>query len=174
MIRVPTVARRMGLALAGLAAALLAAAFAFEHWAGLAPCALCWWQRYAWMATLPPALAAAGLRGRLATVALGLAALAALAGAGVALFHVGVEQGYWAGTPECGSRLGPAASPEERLRQIMAAPVVRCDQIAWSWLGLSMAAWNGLAALVGGGLALAVALRQMLSGASDDRHAPTS
>jgi disulfide bond formation protein DsbB len=174
MIPAPISASSLGLALGVLAAALLAAAFAFEHWAGLAPCALCWWQRYAWMMALPPALAAAGLRGRAAALALGLAALAVLAGAGIALFHVGVEQGYWAGTPECGSRLGQAASPEERLRQIMAAPVVRCDQIAWSWLGLSMAAWNGLAALGSGGLALAVALRHMLSGTIDDRHAPAS
>jgi len=128
------------------AAAMLAAAYGFEHLGGLAPCALCWWQRYAWMAALAPAGAA----------------LAALAGAAIAFFHVGVEQGWWEGTAACGSALGQWLSAEERLRRILAAPVVRCTDIPWSMLGISMAGWNGLVALAGGGLALRAALRQVL------------
>ena len=30
---------------------------------------------------------------------------------------------------------------------LLAAPVVRCDQVAWSFLGLSMAGWNSLFSL---------------------------
>ena len=53
-------------ALAAIAAAMLAAAFAFEHIGGLRPCVLCWWQRYAWMAALVCALSAVATRGRVA------------------------------------------------------------------------------------------------------------
>jgi disulfide bond formation protein DsbB len=31
------------------------------------------------------------------------------------------------------------------LDRILAAPVVRCDEVAWEMLGLSMASWNALA-----------------------------
>ena len=151
--------------LALLAAAMLAAAYGFEHLGGLAPCALCWWQRYAWMAALAPAgaaLAAARHAPRAAAALLLVAALAALAGAAIAFFHVGVEQGWWEGTAACGSALGQGLSAEERLRRILAAPVVRCTDIPWSMLGISMAGWNGIVALGGGGLALRAALRQVL------------
>lgn len=148
--------------LAAIAAAMLAGAFAFEHLGGLRPCVLCWWQRYAWMAALALALAAlaAGPR-RIGGAALGLAGLAALAGAGIAGFHAGVEQHWWAGTAECGSSLGGTLTAEERLKQLLGTPVVRCDEIPWSMLGLSMAAWNGLVALAAGGVALVPVLRQL-------------
>ena len=162
-----TAAGRPAAALALLAAAMLAAAYGFEHLGGLAPCALCWWQRYAWMAALAPACAAiAATRHapRAAAALLMLAALATLSGMGIAFFHVGVEQGWWEGTAACGSALGQGLSAEERLRRILAAPVVRCSDIPWSMLGISMAGWNGLVALAGGGLALRAALRQVLDG----------
>ena len=38
-----------------------------------------------------------------------------------------------------------------RVDQILAAPVVRCDEVAWSFAGLSMAGWN---ALLSAGLAV--------------------
>lgn len=146
--------RAVPAALALLAAAMLGAAFAFEHLGGLRPCVLCWWQRYAWLATLALALPAALLDGRAAAALSLLAALAALTGAGIAGFHVGVEQGWWTGTAECGATLGRAGSPEERLRLLLAAPVVRCDEVAWSFAGVSMAGWNGVVAAAGGGLVL--------------------
>jgi disulfide bond formation protein DsbB len=158
----PRHAAPAGLAL--LAAAMLAAAFAFEHLGGLAPCALCWWQRYAWMAALALALPAVALGGRAGAALFALAALAALAGGGIAAYHVGVEQNWWTGTAQCGTAPGAAASVEDRLRQLLAAPVVRCDEIAWTFAGLSMAAWNGAIAALAGGLALASLTRHFLRG----------
>jgi disulfide bond formation protein DsbB len=153
--------RRAAVLLAAIAAAMLAGAFAFEHVGGLRPCVLCWWQRYAWMAALVLALAAlpAGPY-RHGRTLLALAGAAAIAGAGIAGYHVGVEQHWWLGTAECGSALGAPVSAQERLKQLLETPVVRCDEIAWSMLGLSMAAWNGIVALAAGGVALLVALRQ--------------
>jgi disulfide bond formation protein DsbB len=123
---------------------LLAAAYAYQYWGGLAPCPLCLWQRW-------PHWAAAGL-GFLAFAAsvrpialLGVAAM--LAGAGLAGYHVGIEQGWWAGPDSCVAPGIAGLTAEELLARIMAAPVVRCDEIAWSFLGLSMPAWNGLASL---------------------------
>lgn len=143
--------RSNALALAGLAAAMLAGAFAFEHIGRMPPCVLCWWQRYAWFAALGLALGAvASPAGAARSGLLALAGLAALAGAGIAGFHVGVEQGWWQGTAECGG-LSAGLTAEERLKAILNAPLVRCTDIAWSMLGISMAGWNGLIAAAAGG-----------------------
>jgi disulfide bond formation protein DsbB len=152
--------RTAAVLLALLAATMLVFAFAFEAFGGLRPCELCWWQRWAWLAALPPAIAAWLAPGRLPAALLGLAALAVLAGAGIAFFHVGVELHWWRGTAACGST-GPAASVEELARQLRGQPVVRCDEVSWSLFGISMAGWNGLISFVAGLAALAVAGRDL-------------
>jgi disulfide bond formation protein DsbB len=127
--------------------AILGAALASQYLGGLAPCELCLWQRWAYVATIGLGLAALLAGGRLRAGLIGLAALAFLAGAGIAGFHVGVEQHWWAGLPGCSA--GTGAQTLEALRaQVLAAPVVRCDEVAFSFLGLSMAGWNVVASLV--------------------------
>jgi disulfide bond formation protein DsbB len=38
-------------------------------------------------------------------------------------------------------------STDALFERIMAAPLVRCDEVAWQMLGLSMASWNMILAL---------------------------
>lgn len=141
-------------------AAILAAAFAFQHLGGLAPCALCIYQRYPYavvIALTGLALAASG-RVPLGPV-LVLSGLALLADAAIAGFHVGVEQRWWAGTAECGGTGGADLSLEELKAQVLAAPVVRCDEVPWSLFGISMAGYNLIMALALAVFALAAAAR---------------
>jgi disulfide bond formation protein DsbB len=139
--------RRLSALGAAACAGLLAAAFAFQHLGGLVPCPLCIWQRWPHVAGAALGMAAFALApsrgGRLAA---GLAALALAAGAALAAYHVGVEQRWWQGPSTCvgGGDIG-ALSTAELLARIKAAPLVRCDEVAWSLAGLSMAAWNGVA-----------------------------
>src|SRR5207237_10719321 len=79
---------------------------------------------------------------------LAIAALGFLAGAGIAAFHVGVEQHWWAGTAECGAS-GPLAggSAADLRAKLLAQPVVRCDEVAWSLFGISMAGFNVIVSL---------------------------
>jgi disulfide bond formation protein DsbB len=72
------------------------------------------------------------------------------AGAAVAAYHVGVEQHWVAAPAACtGIASGAAAgSVEELKRRIMEQQVVRCDEIAWSLFGISMAGRNFLASVV--------------------------
>src|SRR5579885_1917371 len=146
-------------------AALLGGAFAFQYICGLAPCILCWWQRYAHMATIALAVLAIATAGRGGSrsgwLLVALAGLSLLAGAGIAAFHVGVEQHWWAGTAECGSPLGTAGGIEELRARLLAQPVVRCDEIAWSLFGISMAGYNFLISLAIGLAGLAVSLRRL-------------
>ena len=130
-------------------AALLAGAFAFQYIGGLAPCHLCLQQRY------PHALAIAiglialliprGVTGRALAY---LGTLAALATAVLGGYHTGVERRWWEGPTTCTSGSISGMSSKDLLAQIQAAPVVKCDQVAWEMFTLSMATWNMLASLV--------------------------
>ncbi|WPZ35782.1 disulfide bond formation protein B [Thalassobaculum sp. OXR-137] len=144
---------------AGAAAAALIAALISQYGFDLQPCVLCIWQRWPYVAAILLGVAAAALRrNRAAAAALtALAILAVLVSGGIGAFHVGVEQGWWEGTSGCGS-LSSTDDLAALRAQIMSAPIVRCDEIAFSLLGISMAGWNVLFAL---GVAL-VAVRAML------------
>ena len=77
-----------------------------------------------------------------------LGALTLLVGAGIAAYHVGVEQGWWQGPATCTTPDPGAIAPGDLLNQILQTPVVLCDQVAWSLFGVSMAGWNAVLSLV--------------------------
>ena len=127
-------------------AALLAGAFAFQYLGGLAPCHLCWLQRYPHGAAVGIGVIALALPGlRLLPLA---GALAALSTAAIAAYHTGVERDWWDGPTSCTAGSITGIDPKDLLARIQAAPVVQCDQVAWEMLSLSMASWNMLASLV--------------------------
>ncbi|GAA4023543.1 disulfide bond formation protein B [Sphingomonas swuensis] len=132
--------------------ALLAGALGSQHLGGLNPCEMCYWQRYPhWVA-----LALGGLsfflpaRARLLTI---LAAIAIAVSGAIGLFHAGVEARWWEGLTACSSMV-QGGSTAELLNSILNTPVVRCDQVQWSFLGLSLAAWNAIISLSSAGAIL--------------------
>ena len=152
--------RHAGALVALASVAILGSALLSQYVGGLQPCVLCIYQR------IPYAIAIAlGLMvfllasGRGARSLLALAGLVFLAGAAIAAFHVGVEQHWWAGTAECGGNIGKNLSLEELRAQILDAPIVRCDDVAWSLFGVSMAGYNFLLSLGLAGFALLSAFR---------------
>lgn len=124
--------------------ALLAGAFAFQYLGGLPPCKLCLYQR--WPHAIAIVLGATIITFGAYRFAL-LPALATLATAGVGIYHVGVEKTWWEGPNTCSSGSIEGLNPEELLNQILNAPTVRCDEVLWEFMGLSMAGWNALIAL---------------------------
>lgn len=125
--------------------ALLAGAFGFQYLGGLAPCHLCLLQR--WPHGIAVALGLLVLLWPRRGLAV-LAGLVVLVGAGIAAYHVGVEQHWWAGPTSCTAPAPATQSSGELLDQILATPVVLCDRVAWSLWGVSMAGWNAIASLV--------------------------
>ena len=147
-------------------AAALAAALMAEHAFGLDPCVLCIYQR--WPYVIVMALAAAALAARRAPrVRAGLVALcgvAFLAGAGLGGFHVGVEQHWWEGTDSCAPDINVDTSdPVALLEALRQTEVVRCDEVAWSLFGISIAGYNMLAAALLAAVSL-LASRRMMEG----------
>jgi len=127
----------------GGSAGLLLGAFAFQYLGGLAPCKMCIWQRW------PHGLAIViGLIAWRAGIFAWLGGLVVAVGAGIGFYHAGVETGLFSGPDSCTS--GPIGnqSAEELLASILNTPLVRCDEIAWSLFGISMAGWNAVLSVV--------------------------
>jgi disulfide bond formation protein DsbB len=143
------------LIIALLAAAAPIFAIGSETWWGLAPCALCLWQRWPYWAAAGLAGLAIVIPGRARVAALSLAGLAALVSGAIGGFHVGVEQGWWP-SPLPGCAAPTAAGPlsiDEMMRALAAAPTKPCDAATYliPGLPLSMAAMN---LIYGAGLGL--------------------
>jgi disulfide bond formation protein DsbB len=130
--------------------ALLGGAYAFQYLGGLYPCEMCWWQRYPHAAAILLAAVAftapaASQRSRTLTL---LAALGIAISGLIGVYHAGVEFKVFEGFTTCTSTV-KAASTQEMLKQLMAVPLIRCDQVQWSLFGVSLAGWNAIFSIGG-------------------------
>ena len=137
-------------------AGLLGGALLSQYAGGLYPCEMCYWQRWPHGAAILLAMIALmsplnATRTRL-TVLLA-AFLIAVSGA-IGVFHAGVELGWWEGITQC------TATGARSLQDILNTPLVRCDQVQWSFLGVSMAGWNAIISLAGAALIVLLARRK--------------
>lgn len=135
--------RQLSLLAGAGSAALLIAALGFQA-VGYAPCELCILQRWPHVAAIAVALLV-WWTGRVRALAV-LGMIAAGIAMGLAIHHTGVEWKLWAGPSHCSGTIGNLAtmSPQDLMTRLQNAPVVRCDEVAWRFLGLSMAAWNAI------------------------------
>lgn len=133
-------------------ATLLGGALLSEYAGGLAPCEMCYWQRWPHAAAIGFALLALLFRGGGARFLLVLSALAIAASGGIGIFHAGVEYGWWEGLTAC-STSGMGGNTQDVLANIMATPLVRCDVPQWTMFGLSLAGYNAILSL---GAAIAI------------------
>jgi disulfide bond formation protein DsbB len=133
-------------------AALLLGAYGSQYIGGLVPCEMCWWQRYPHFAAVALALLAFALRGAPARTLVALAAVAIVVSGGIGIFHAGVEYHWWEGVTRC-TVAAPASGADFR-KEIMNAPIVRCDQAQWTLFGISLAGWNAIVSIPAGLYAL--------------------
>jgi disulfide bond formation protein DsbB len=141
------------LAVTVIAAATLAGAWYFQLVLDIVPCPLCLEQRYAYYLAVPlgvlVALAAAKDAPRaVLLLGLGTLALAALGNAGLGTYHAGVEWGLWQGPTECTGPIGNLGSAADMLKRLDTVKVIRCDEVQWRFLGLSLAGYNVLISLL--------------------------
>ena len=143
-----TASRAVPLLILAASVALVGGALLFQYVGGLQPCELCLYQRWPYYAMIVlSALALALGRPRISAAVTGIAALAFLIGAGLAFYHVGVEQHWFAGPTACTGAPTGAGSIEDFRARLMAQQPVRCDAPQWALLGVSLAGWNLLASV---------------------------
>ena len=129
---------------------LLGGALGSQYLGGLYPCEMCYWQRWPHAAAIllaGLAFTAPATSGRSRSLTLLAAAAIAISGA-IGVYHAGVEKGIFEGITTCASS-AKAGSTADLLKAIMKTPLVRCDQVQFSFLGVSMAGWNAILSLGG-------------------------
>jgi disulfide bond formation protein DsbB len=127
----------------------IAGALLSQYGFGLKPCDLCIWQRipyfviifFALISVIKPNL-------KLFLISTVIIIHAFLIDAGIAFYHVGVEKHWWI-HGDCASTLD-MSSMEALRKSILSTPAVRCDEVQFEFLGLSMAGWNFIYALSAG------------------------
>ena len=137
------------LAIMTIAAATLAGAWFFQLVLEILPCPMCLEQRYAYYFEVPFALlvaiaAAKGAPRGVVLAGLAILALAALSNVVFGTYHAGVEWKFWPGPTDCtgsGFNPGKAGSLFEQLDKVK---VIRCDEVQFRFLGISLAGYNAL------------------------------
>ena len=140
--------------------ALLGGALGSQYIGGLHPCEMCYWQRWPHGATILLAalsFTAPADSGRSRTLTL-LAALAIAVSGAIGVYHAGVEAKIFEGFTQC-TAVGKGLSTADLLKQISRAPLVRCDEVQFRFLGISLAGWNAILSLGGAALILILSLR---------------
>ena len=137
----------------GMAAVILSA-LGFEHIGGYIPCALCLLQRWPYYIGVPIAglalvSSALGLPPALTRTLLALAALAMLIGAGLGVYHAGVEWRFWEGPASCSAGANAVSTNAgDLLGDLNSQHGPSCTDATLRVLGLSFAGWNAICALV--------------------------
>ena len=136
-----------------IAAATIAGAWFFQLVLEILPCPLCLEQRYAYYLAIPlgglTAVAArTGAARPLLLAGLAILALATLANAGLGAYHAGVEWGFWQGPTECSGPVVNLGNAGDLFSRLDTVKVVRCDEVQWRFLGLSLAGYNVLISLL--------------------------
>jgi disulfide bond formation protein DsbB len=141
------------LAVAIIAAVTLAGAWFFQLVLDIRPCPLCLEQRYAYYLAMPlgALVAFAAIKGAprpLLLAGLAVLGLAALSNAWLGGYHAGVEWGLWQGPTDCTGPVGNLGSAGNLLERLDSVKVIRCDEVQWRFLGLSLAGYNVLISLL--------------------------
>ena len=140
--------------------ALLGGALGSQYLGGLHPCEMCYWQRWPHAAAIALAVLSftgPAESGRSRAFVL-LAALAIAISGAIGVYHAGVEAKIFEGFTQC-TALPKASNTAELLKQISHAPIIRCDQVQFRFLGISMAGWNAILSLGGAALILLLSLK---------------
>ena len=140
---------------------LLGGALGSQYLGGLHPCEMCYWQRWPHAAAIVLALVAFAYpaESRNARTLTLLAALAIAVSGAIGVYHAGVEEKIFEGFTQCTALPGKGLSTADLLKKITHAPLIRCDQVQFRFLGISMAGWNAILSLGGTALILILSLR---------------
>ena len=148
-----TPALTAAIVIAAIAAATLAGAWFFQLVLDIRPCPLCLEQRYAYYFAIPLAALIALAAGQhaprwLLLGGLAILALAALGNAILGTYHAGVEWRFWQGPTDCTGTIPSFGNAGSLLDQLDKVKVIRCDEVQWRFLGVSLAGYNVLISLL--------------------------
>jgi disulfide bond formation protein DsbB len=132
-----------------IAAATIAGAWFFQLVLDIRPCPMCLEQRYAYYTIIPLSLllalgAAKGAPQPLLIAGLVVIALIAVGNSIFGVYHAGVEWKFWQGPTDCTGPIVDFGKAGGLLDQLDKVKVIRCDEVQWTFLGISLAGYNAL------------------------------
>jgi disulfide bond formation protein DsbB len=142
-----------------ISTATILGAWFFEFVLKMPPCELCLEERLPYHVVIPLALlltiaALVQAPQKILTVGFIAVIVAMLCSAALGIYHAGVEWQFWAGPTSCTGSLADFNAGGSVLSQLNSINVVRCDQAAWRFLGISLAGYNVLISLALAAIAL--------------------
>lgn len=142
----------------GLPVLLIAGALGSQYIGHLYPCEMCWWQRWPHYAAIAiGVLALLVPQGSTRRIVIALAAGGVLTSGLIGVYHAGVEYHWWQGMTACTSTLGT-----QSIKDMLSAPLIRCDTPQWTLFGISLAGFNALLSIPGALLAFWFLLQERL------------
>ncbi len=147
------------IAVASIGVATVAGFLFFQFVLGYPPCPLCLEQRIAFYVAIPLAVmillgVSVGASRKVLLLALLAIAAAMVWNAGLGVYHSGIEWKWWPGPQDCSGPTTSFGSASSLLNRLQNIRVVRCDEAAWRFLGLSLAGYNVLISLALAAVAL--------------------
>lgn len=142
-----------------ISTATILGAWFFEFVLKYPPCELCLEERLPYHIVIPLSLlltiaALAQAPQKILTVGFVAVIVVVLCGAALGTYHAGVEWHFWAGPTACTGSLNNLNSGGSILNQLQSINVVRCDEAAWRFLGISLAGYNVLISMAIAAVAL--------------------
>lgn len=135
-------------------AVTVGSALGFQYIGGYIPCALCLLQRQPYYYGIPVAILAAlsaafGLPSWVTRGLLAIVGILMLVGAGMGVYHSGVEWQFWPGPTTCSTTASSMTeNAGDLLGQLNSIKGPSCTDAALRVLGLSFAGWNVITSLI--------------------------
>lgn len=120
----------------------ISSAYVAQYYFDLEPCILCLYQRIPYFAVIILSFVSFFLKGIPKLIVIALCGLLILTGGAIATYHVGVESGKFQMTEGCANNDEANSTIEQMTKNILGSPTKPCNEVAFTFLGLSMASWN--------------------------------
>ena len=131
-----------------ISSSMLLSAFYLEYFHDAFPCDLCITQRWFHALIISYSLIAIFIHEKkfLANkfILIGLS-ITWIASSVAGLYHFGIEMNYWNGPDECSSSIDFS---KDLLKYLLNKSPIKCDEVMFKILGLSLAGWNALMSFV--------------------------
>ena len=131
-----------------ISSSMLLSAFYLEYFHDAFPCDLCITQRWFHALIISYSLIAIFIHEKkfLANkfILIGLS-ITWIASSVAGLYHFGIEMNFWSGPDECSSSIDFS---KDLLKYLMNKSPIKCDEVMFKILGLSLAGWNALMSFV--------------------------
>mgnify|MGYP001324821492 CR=1 FL=1 len=128
---------------------ILGIALIAQYSFGLEPCALCIYQRIPYGINLILAIVTLLLSNNSSKfIALLLCAIIFIAGSGIALHHVGVEQKWWQSSVGCHGEFAKIKDIDALWQGLLAPSVNVCSEVAWAIFDVSASIYNFILSII--------------------------